>query len=55
MEQQAVIELTEEAPAEEFKDVLVICKSCDHLVPRTMVCLYCGAPILFKKPQNAEL
>jgi uncharacterized OB-fold protein len=52
MEQQAVVELAEEALAEELKDVLVVCKSCSHLVPKTMVCLYCGAPILFKRPRS---
>jgi len=33
---------------------LVVCRNCGHLVPRTMMCLYCGAPILFKKPRKAE-
>ncbi len=32
-------------------EALVICRSCGHLVPKTMMCLYCGAPILFKKPR----
>jgi len=33
---------------------LTVCKKCEHLVPKTMVCLYCGAPILFRSPEDAE-
>jgi rRNA maturation endonuclease Nob1 len=28
---------------------LVICEGCRKLVPRTNLCLYCGAPIQYKK------
>lgn len=28
---------------------LVVCKGCGKLVPRTNLCLYCGAPILYRK------
>jgi len=42
-----------ERPAQE-NGALVVCRNCGHLVPRTMMCLYCGAPILFKKPRKAE-
>lgn len=28
---------------------VVVCKNCGHLVPRTMMCLYCGAPIYAKE------
>jgi len=33
---------------------LVACKNCRHLVPRTMMCLYCGSPILFREPRTVE-
>jgi len=49
--QEAVLEQTVEQPTEDVNDALVVCKSCDHLVPKTMVCLYCGAHILFRKPK----
>ena len=26
-------------------EALYMCKACDHVVPRTVVCLYCGALI----------
>ena len=26
---------------------LVVCKGCGKLVPKTNLCLYCGAPILY--------
>jgi hypothetical protein len=26
-------------------EALYLCKACDHVVPRTVVCLYCGALI----------
>ena len=40
-------------PREKDDSALVLCKKCKHLVPRTMLCLYCGSPIEFKMPQNA--
>ena len=27
------------------EQAVVVCKKCGHLVPRTLMCLYCGAPI----------
>ncbi|MCW4011647.1 MAG: hypothetical protein NWF07_01505 [Candidatus Bathyarchaeota archaeon] len=43
--------ITEPAPAtEELHEALTRCKSCNHIVPKTMGCLYCGAPILYKPP-----
>lgn len=52
MEQEAALEQPVERQADEPDEVLAVCESCNHLVPKTMVCLYCGAPILFKKPLN---
>jgi len=53
MTQETVIEV-EMAPVD-YRDIeneaLVVCRNCGHLVPKTMMCLYCGAPILFKKPR----
>ncbi|MDP2899703.1 MAG: hypothetical protein Q8O47_01885 [Candidatus Bathyarchaeota archaeon] len=28
---------------------LVVCKGCGKLVPKTNLCLYCGAPILYRR------
>ncbi|UCD44686.1 MAG: hypothetical protein JSV27_11325 [Candidatus Bathyarchaeota archaeon] len=50
MAQETIIEIAEDPPADEINDALTVCGACHHLVPRTMVCLYCGAPILFKEP-----
>ncbi len=50
-------ELVYEAPAEtpdEDDWALTVCKNCEHVVPKTMLCLYCGSPILFKMPKNLE-
>jgi DNA-directed RNA polymerase subunit RPC12/RpoP len=53
MTQETVIEV--EIASVDYGDIeneaLVVCRSCGHLVPKTMMCLYCGAPILFKKPR----
>jgi rRNA maturation endonuclease Nob1 len=50
MEQELVYEIV--APSEddvdEELDALTVCKECKHLVPKTMLCLWCGSPILFK-------
>jgi rRNA maturation endonuclease Nob1 len=32
---------------------LATCKGCGRRVPRTNLCLYCGKPILFRKPVKA--
>jgi len=54
MTQETVMEV--EMATVEHRDVeneaLAVCRSCGHLVPKTMMCLYCGAPILFKKPHS---
>lgn len=52
MGQELVTELPDITVKEEENANLVICKSCNHLVPKTMLCLYCGTPILFKMPKN---
>jgi hypothetical protein len=46
---QPVIDVGEE---EEETNALTTCKNCKKLVPITMLCLYCGAPILFKDPKK---
>jgi uncharacterized OB-fold protein len=38
--------------AEEIHEALTRCKNCGHIVPKTMGCLYCGAPILYKQPEE---
>ena len=36
----------DEGYTEEVEDEAVVrCKNCDQLVPRTVMCIYCGAPI----------
>jgi hypothetical protein len=45
MAQEAVVETIIESPTEEEDAPLLICKACNHLVPRTIVCLWCGARI----------
>lgn len=42
-----------EAPEKE-DDALTVCENCEHIVPKTMMCLYCGAPILFKMHKKPE-
>ncbi len=32
---------------------LVVCNGCGKLVPRTNLCLYCGAPILYRKSASS--
>ncbi|MFH1179749.1 MAG: hypothetical protein V1710_05265, partial [Candidatus Bathyarchaeota archaeon] len=39
-------------PEKKLHEALTRCKNCDHIVPKTMLCLYCGAPILYKHPQQ---
>ena len=53
--QETIIEnpIIETVEEEDDIDPLTNCKSCNHLVPTTMLCLYCGAPILFKEPNKA--
>jgi hypothetical protein len=33
-------------------DALAVCGKCKHLVPKTMICLWCGSPILFRMPKK---
>jgi len=40
--------------ATEISEALTVCKECKHLVPKTMLCLWCGSPILFKMPKSAS-
>ncbi len=55
MAQELAYEATTETPKEEEDDgALTVCKNCRHVVPKTMLCLYCGSPILFKMPKNPE-
>ena len=46
---QPVIDVGED---EEETIALTTCKNCKKLVPITMLCLYCGASILFKNPKK---
>jgi rRNA maturation endonuclease Nob1 len=52
MAQGAALEQAVEPPIAEANEALAVCKNCNHLVPKTMVCLYCGTPILFKEPRR---
>ncbi len=52
MAQGAALEQALEPPITEVNEALAVCKNCNHLVPKTMVCLYCGTPILFKEPKR---
>jgi len=54
MTQEAVLARTIEPPVEEVNEALTVCRSCSKLVPKTNVCLYCGAPILFKVHETSE-
>jgi rRNA maturation endonuclease Nob1 len=55
MEQELVYEAPTETPEEDEDDgALTVCKNCEHVVPKTMLCLYCGSPILFKMPKILE-
>jgi rRNA maturation endonuclease Nob1 len=54
MTQEAVLARPVEPAVEEVNEALTVCRSCDHLVPKTNVCLYCGAPILFKVHKTSE-
>jgi hypothetical protein len=48
---QDMIDIPDESP--EFDSPLVLCKSCGKVVPKTHLCLYCGAPILYRKSNIA--
>ena len=51
MTQETIQEATSEPMKVTLSGALIICEKCRHTVPRTMFCLYCGAPILFEKTQ----
>ncbi len=56
MAQKAGVEaktaLSRDVPDE--SGILTICRGCGHLVPRTVVCLYCGTPFTPLTPEHKE-
>ncbi len=36
----------------ELHEALLQCETCSKIVPKTMLCLYCGTPILYRPPQS---
>jgi hypothetical protein len=34
---------------------VVTCKKCKHVVPEAQVCIWCGAPILYKRPKREDV
>ncbi|MBC8498176.1 hypothetical protein ISS40_06280 [Candidatus Bathyarchaeota archaeon] len=54
MTQEAVVEHQPEPPTEEVHEALMVCSGCSHIVPKTMVCIYCGNPILFTQPAKTS-
>ncbi|MCW4050544.1 MAG: hypothetical protein NWE89_12500 [Candidatus Bathyarchaeota archaeon] len=53
MAQKLMLEMPVETTVED-DGALTICKKCEHLVPKTMLCLWCGEPILFKMPETYD-
>jgi len=50
MAQEYVI-IHEPEPVEpKLHEALHRCGTCSKIVPKTMLCLYCGTPILYKTP-----
>ena len=50
---QEYVVVHEPAPVQtKLHEALMVCKHCSKIVPKTMLCLYCGAPILYRKPQQ---
>ncbi|MBT3285445.1 hypothetical protein HN807_02215 [Candidatus Bathyarchaeota archaeon] len=48
---QEYVVIHETAPEKlEFHESLHRCVTCSKVVPKTMLCLYCGTPILYKTP-----
>ncbi len=41
MAQEALLETID--VTKPIHEALYLCKACDHVVPKTVVCLYCGA------------
>jgi rRNA maturation endonuclease Nob1 len=37
---------------EKIHESLTKCKTCFKTVPKTMLCLYCGSPILYRHPKR---
>jgi rRNA maturation endonuclease Nob1 len=55
MTQELVYEASTDTPEKEEDDgALTVCENCQHVVPKTMLCLYCGSPILFKMPKGVK-
>jgi len=46
--QEAVVDLEEIPVVEDTNEATVRCGSCGKVVPRTIMCLYCGSRISFK-------
>jgi len=50
---QEYIVIHEPAPTEpELHEALHRCEICTKIVPKTMLCLYCGTPILYRAPNQ---
>jgi hypothetical protein len=49
MTQKLLLELIKVGALSRDDGPLTVCKNCLKLVPKTMLCLYCGAHILYKK------
>jgi hypothetical protein len=45
MAQETIIETQINDPSENLHNALIHCKNCKHIVPKTIICLYCGAKI----------
>jgi hypothetical protein len=56
MSQELTYETVEATSDEErgAASALTVCRECGHLVPKTMLCLWCGSPILFRMPRNRD-
>ncbi len=54
MTQELVYEASTDTPKKDDDGALTVCENCQHVVPKTMLCLYCGSPILFKMPKGIK-
>lgn len=45
---QDIVDIQEEESLD-LDSPLVVCKGCGKVVPKTHLCLYCGAPILYRR------
>ena len=43
-----------ELEPEELHEALHRCDTCSKVVPKSMLCLYCGTPILYKQPGETK-